>query len=171
MIEEEVYKELSKLIKFVNGKPIWWEKYGGMKRGDSAGCVGTDGYRVIRFTYKGKKREVTAHRLSYYYHCGTLPKMIDHINRVKDDNRILNLRSVTARQNALNKGKSPLASSKYYGVYWYKPSSKWVASISTAVRTKKYLGCYDDETDAAQAYDKAVVEYNLQDYLPRNHLK
>ena len=92
MIEEQVYKELSRLIKFIDGKPYWWEKYSGKDRGDPAGKISSDGYRIIRYTYNGKKRYVSAHRLAYYYYCGTLPKMIDNINRVRDDHRILNLR-------------------------------------------------------------------------------
>ena len=61
--------------------------------------VGTRGY--IRCSYEGKK--VQGHRLAWFLHYGEWPEgNIDHINRVKTDNRICNLRIATLSENQFN---------------------------------------------------------------------
>jgi len=58
------------------------------------------GYLVMGY----KKRNYFCHRLAWLYVYGSHPKnVIDHINRVRDDNRIINLRDVTHAENSLNK--------------------------------------------------------------------
>ena len=69
-----------------------------IKIGDIAGCLIPNGYRGIRFNGKDYKE----HRLVWLYHHSVWPKRLDHINRVKDDNRIENLREVTHQQNMFN---------------------------------------------------------------------
>ena len=43
-------------------------------------------------------------------------------------------------------------SSKYRGVCWYKKSKKWQARITVAGK-REWLGDFDDEVEAAKAYD------------------
>ena len=47
----------------------------------------------------------------------------------------------------------PGYSSKYRGVTWNKGDSKWLAKISVKGKTR-YLGIFDDEVDAAKAFDE-----------------
>ena len=59
-------------------------------------------YGYIVFNHKGKV--YLTHRMAWLYIYGCMPThQIDHINRVKDDNRILNLRDVTHKENQQNK--------------------------------------------------------------------
>ncbi|MGK6932818.1 HNH endonuclease [Escherichia coli] len=61
---------------------------------------------------------------------GSLPKSdIDHINLVRDDNRIANLRLATRSQNIQNVNKKANNKSGYKGVSWDKKSRKWRAQI------------------------------------------
>jgi hypothetical protein len=58
------------------------------------------GYRSVRI----QRRNIYAHRLAWVLTHGKWPDdQIDHINRVRHDNRISNLRDVTQRENNLNK--------------------------------------------------------------------
>src|SRR5690606_33892628 len=83
--------------------------------GDVAGTLGSDGYITImiaRVAYK-------AHRLAWFYVYGTWPPdQIDHINRIKHDNRIKNLRLSTASLNGRNCSKRKNNSSGITGVAW-----------------------------------------------------
>ena len=84
-------------------------------------------------------------------------KEIDHINGNKLDNRRSNLRISTRLQNGSNIGKRN-GVSKYKGVSWHKGDGKWVAQIHPN-RIHIHLGCFDNEEDAAFAYNKAAKKH------------
>jgi hypothetical protein len=81
---------------------------------------------------------------------------VDHINRNGLDNRKANLRLVTPTQNNWNNGQRvERYSSKYRGVSWHKRQGKWAAVISVGGRAK-HVGYFDDEEEAARAFDEAA---------------
>ena len=90
------------------------------------------------------------------YHYGTWPNHnIDHINGIRDDNRIENLRDCEQKYNTHNRCADKDTISTYKGVYWLKRNRKWRAMI-TANGKRISLGCYDSEIEAAKAYDKSA---------------
>ena len=60
------------------------------------------GYIHLSVFKDGKRYSFLGHQFAWFYTYKELPKCIDHINRVKTDNRIINLRSVNKSQNAMN---------------------------------------------------------------------
>ncbi len=70
------------------------------KIGDVSGNLSSLGYIIIKI--KGKPHK--AHRLAWLFVFGDMPSSyIDHINGIRDDNRIVNLRCVTPAENAQNR--------------------------------------------------------------------
>ena len=119
------------------------------KVGDRFGWIRSDGYRQGSVNSKS----YFEHRLIWLYHYGEWPKdQLDHINGIRDDNRIENLREVTNQQNQFNKKSASGSSSQYKGVYWNKNSGKWHSRCQTSV-SNKHLGFFDCEIEAAKAYD------------------
>jgi len=85
---------------------------------------------------------------------------VDHINHNGLDNRKANLRPATCRQNSYNRihfRKNP--SSKYKGVSFKKRTKKWTAQIRYNGKTK-FIGSYENEIEAAKAYDKAAKKHH-----------
>jgi hypothetical protein len=85
---------------------------------------------------------------------------VDHINHNGLDNRKANLRLATCAQNAYNrkqfrKGKT----SKYTGVSWIKQIKKWRVIICYK-RKNMHIGYFEDEIQAAKAYDKAAKKFH-----------
>ena len=116
------------------------KKYRLAKAGEEAGCLEVQGYRVIH--YEGKIYK--AHRLAYLYVYGHMPEIIDHKNRIKNDNKILNLREVTSSQNSCNRTLSTRNTSGVTGVSWNPQSGgRWAVRISVGGK-RKFLGYFDD---------------------------
>lgn len=115
----------------------------------------SEGYIVISI----KKRPYYAHRLAWLYVNGIMPNdEIDHINGVRDDNRISNLRDVSRTGNAQNVTKKRCGCKNYpIGVQFYKPLNKYVAKISFN-KKQKHIGYFSSITEAHQAYLKAKRE-------------
>lgn len=114
--------------------------------GRVAGCVGSGGYRKIAVGGK----QYTAHRLAWLYMTGVWPDdMIDHINRVPDDNRFSNLRECDLSQNLANSERKKSNASGYRGVS--KAGRKFLARIHIRGRHRN-LGMFDTAEEAYEAY-------------------
>jgi hypothetical protein len=83
---------------------------------------------------------------------------IDHHNQNKLDNQRRNLRPASERQQRGNTGLQKNNKSGYKGVSWHKQSAKWQAVIRVAGKLK-HLGCFDNQREAAEAYNKAAKKH------------
>ena len=89
---------------------------------------------------------------------GTDPgsNQVDHAVGKHDNTSV---RIATASQNGANCRKwNKETSSKYKGVYWNTGCNKWLAKIGVN-RRRIHLGVFENEKDAAKAYNKAAIEY------------
>jgi hypothetical protein len=126
----------------------------GKRRGQETGLVEDSGY--VRVSYRGKY--VPGHQLAWRIMTGKWPEQeIDHINRVKHDNRFENLRLATRGENSRNKGKHSNNTSGFKGVHWHKQRGAWVARIMVE-RDAIHLGCFANREDAFAAYAAAAKE-------------
>jgi hypothetical protein len=100
-----------------------------------------------------------AHRLAWLYMYGELPKLcIDHINGVKNDNRISNLREVTSILNQQNYTKPNITNkANLLGAFYCETRKRWFSRICVNNK-RKYLGTFPTALDAHNAYVKAKRE-------------
>lgn len=105
-------------------RPEYPPKWNTRFAGKVAGCV-VGGYLMISL---GRHDKYLSHRLAWLHFYGEWPEnYIDHINRVRHDNRIANLRLATPSENRCNAGMSKKNTSGYIGVTFLP--ARWQASI------------------------------------------
>ena len=116
-------------LRYEDGKLYWIAKTSPnaqrIKIGEEAFRYDENGYKRLTIN----KKLTSCHRIIWEMHNGDIPKgmCIDHINRVRDDNRIENLRLVTQTENALN---SKLKATNTLGIKGvYKDKKQWVAKF------------------------------------------
>jgi len=110
------------------------------------------GYIIIGIRNNKKKCNLTGHRFAWYWVYKECVEEIDHINGIRHDNRICNLRSVTHQQNQWNRTKAK-------GYCWFKRDNKWMSTISLNSKTI-HLGLFDTEQEARNAYLAAKEIYH-----------
>lgn len=98
----------------------------------------------------------SAHRLAWALHYGYWPTEIDHINRVRDDYRIANLREVTRSENMNN----TINQTRQCGVSWRKTKNRWIAYTGNRA-TRKHLGSFLTKEDAINARNAALQEKDM----------
>ena len=125
-------------------------------------AIGNHGYLLVSI-YKDKKRySRTVHQIvaeSFLNHkpCGS-KVVVDHIDNNRLNNIVENLRLVSTRENTSKKNTN--TSSKYIGVVWHKRHKKWMSAIMVN-GFKKYLGYFNTEIDAYNAYCDELNKINI----------
>lgn len=104
------------------------------------------------------------HRLVYYMTTGEQPPVVDHKNRVRSDNRFLNLRAYNTCWNAKNREDVNL----YPGirVKQLKYKTKYTARI-TIKGKETYLGTFNTLEEAIAAKQQAESIYHGKDFSTR----
>lgn len=124
----------------------------GISVGHIAGSENSSGY--IQITIDG--RLYVAHRIAWVWvHGSEPPDEIDHINGVRDDNRIANLRAATHRQNSQNRSRRRDNESGFKGVHLHRKSGRWRALIYSNGRNI-HLGLFATREKAYAAYVAAA---------------
>lgn len=133
--------------------------------GQSAGCV-TGGRLVITIDY----RKYDAGPLAWFYMKGEWPDdQVDHEDRNPLNNRWLNLRPATNKQNQENRSIDARNKSGVKGVHWHLLRSKWCAQIRHNGSTL-HLGLYVDLADAThvrRAAERLLFTHGENENRPR----
>lgn len=135
------------------GSIVWKNTHtNNVKPGQEVGHDASNGYRNIK--YMG--RYYGAHRVAWLLSYGEWPEgYIDHINGVRNDNRLANLRDTTFQGNMQNRhGPHSQNKSGFRGVRWSAHHKKWRADIKVDGKTK-YIGHYETPERAHAAYLEA----------------
>lgn len=124
--------------------------------GEVAGCYDRDKYIIIRIDRIG----YPAHQLAMLYVYGSLGEYcVDHINGVKYDNRIDNLRYASFSENQYNTKLRKTNKTGVKGVYAHK--NKFRAQIKYS-GTRKHLGTFNTIELAYKAYCEASKLYHKE---------
>lgn len=118
------------------------------KVGSVAGGLTITGY--VRIIINSKY--YLAHRLAWLYITGKMPENeTDHVNGIKNDNRIVNLREATRSENMRNKVKFKTNSSGFKGVDYITSTNKYRVRVGVD-KKRIYLGSYNTAEEASLVY-------------------
>ncbi len=118
----------------------------------------SEGY--VRCAVNGKETRV--HRYIYErFHNIKLKddELINHINNVRDDNRIFNLEIVNNQQNSQYQLIPKNNTSGFKGVYWHKRDKKWAVHIRFN-KKNIHLGYFENINDAKNSYNTQAQYLN-----------
>lgn len=144
--KEDLTQELiAKVLKYdaLSGTLIWISNLHSkcvVPNSRAGSLVKSTGYRNISLF----GRTYLEHQLIWFICNGVWPKgQIDHINQIRDDNRIVNLRDVSKADNARNRSRNPNSKLGEHGIWFNMRTNKYVAEI-TLNGKKVYQKSFDD---------------------------
>ncbi len=155
MKTELTQERLESLLSYESktGSFIWKCHRGRVTKGSHAGSPNKDGYLLIRID--GDLH--MAHRLAWLITYGCWPKLeIDHINGIRSDNRITNLRDVSRSTNIENQSKAQIDSKS--GLLGVSPSRGMFRAAIRINGKQKHLGYFHS---AEQAHEKYKAEKRI----------
>ena len=128
--------------------------------GQIAGSINKNNYINLGI----EKKRYYAHRIIWEMHNGTIPDgyQVDHINGIRSDNRIDNLRIVRNSENSKNQKRKSTNKSGMTGVSWDTQTQRWRAHITVNGKMIS-LGRYIDKIDALTARKNAEIKYNFHE--------
>lgn len=142
---------------------ITWKKTFAARAREGEEAGSNDGHGYKRIGISGRK--IHAHRLAWFIHYGVWPKVIEHINGDRIDNRIENLRDVNFSDNAKNR-KLQKSKSGIAGVFHDKKTGRYQVGICVKGRSI-HLGMHDDLEVALKIREAALNAYGFHE----NHCK
>jgi len=157
MMNEYPISELKRFLSYdaITGELRWRER---MSQNVYAGSLALAAKKKSGHLHGGV-RGVTlqAHRVAWALHYGEWPQgMIDHINGIPSDNRIENLRVVSARENPKNRSANATKASQLPHGVSMKSNGRFLAQIQEG-RKNKHLGYFATAQEAENAYKLAAA--------------
>lgn len=148
-------EELEKLFEYKDGE-LYWKvtRNNKTKKGMLAGGRSINGYIYVTINNKNYR----AHRIIYLLHHGVAPKILDHIDGNRQNNKIANLREATSSQNSMNSKIKKDNTSGVKGVHLHKPTGKWIVRVNIN-KQRKHLGLFEDFELAALVATEARDKY------------
>ncbi|KAA6655127.1 HNH endonuclease, partial [Salmonella enterica subsp. enterica serovar Montevideo] len=121
-----------------------------------------DGYIRIRINNKLELAHRLAWNMTYPEDPVGPDEQIDHINHVRTDNRIINLRKASNTENSRNSSIATNNTSGATGVWFENRRKAWVAEIKVD-RKKVHIGQFEKFADAVHARKAAEVKYGFHE--------
>lgn len=116
-------------------------------------------YMRVTVIVDRKLNYFVVHRIAWLVHYGRWPKdQLDHINGIRNDNRLCNLRECSQAENNANTRLYKNNKSGVKGVYWEPDRNSWAAYIREN-KILRRIGRFETKEEAALARKQAFEDY------------
>ncbi len=144
-----------------NYQVSWWGRVRNTKTGRILKAnLSSNTYLTLALSKNGVRKSFSVHVLvaHEWVENPESKRCVDHIDGDRTNNNYENLRFATHSENSRNMKKHADGSSIYKGVSYHKASNKWYAQMRINGK-QTYLGYFEDEREAAEAYNTAAIEH------------